>query len=125
MPHFMIARGSAWGQLARISRSGGLLGNSRCGREDLADKWGPYGSGVNQRSARRLNLVSVTDRWGRCLQPWATDSLTPHVAAYQSTRAAEMGSAVGGSKSQVRPNRHSLLFFFLLFLFYFKIQGSN
>jgi hypothetical protein len=93
-PHFMIARGSAWGQLARIPHGGGLLGNGRCGREGPAKKWGPYGSGVNQRSVGRLNLVAVTDGWGRCLQPWATNRLTPHVGAYQSTRAVEMGCSV-------------------------------
>jgi hypothetical protein len=40
---FMIARRPAWRQLARIPRGDELLGNSRCGREDSANRWGPYG----------------------------------------------------------------------------------
>jgi hypothetical protein len=40
---FMIDRRPAWGQLARIPRGGKLLGNGRCGREDSANRWGPYG----------------------------------------------------------------------------------
>jgi hypothetical protein len=50
---FMIARRSAWGQLARILRGGELLGNDRCRREDSTNRWG---HGDSDRCDQRYDM---------------------------------------------------------------------